>query len=148
MKHGVYGVEGFPGVDFASLNFFFFIARRYSERFRLTSWSQVVGRPQVREWQWGDIHLISPRGWDNTGEWGLGTGDWGVGTGDWGLGTGDWGLGTGDWGWGLGIHRARWMRHWQFGIAEVVAQFPGKKFRATPFSDAGNWACQNSASSW
>lgn len=47
-------------------NFFIFFSGALFEAFRLTSWPQVVGRPQVREWQRGDIHMIPPRGWDNS----------------------------------------------------------------------------------
>jgi hypothetical protein len=49
---------------FASVNFFLFYGGAKLGRFRLTSSQQVVGGPWVREWRWGDIHSISPRGWD------------------------------------------------------------------------------------
>jgi hypothetical protein len=50
-------------VHFAPVNFFYFFGGAKFGRFRLTSSLQVVCRPEVRKWWWGDIQSISPRGW-------------------------------------------------------------------------------------
>ena len=42
---------------FAPFNFFIFVVAQKSFEFRFTSRVQVVVRPQVREWQWGDIQI-------------------------------------------------------------------------------------------
>ena len=34
--------------------------------FRPTPWLQIVWRPGVRRWQWGEMVRISPRGWDKS----------------------------------------------------------------------------------